>query len=326
MAEVKHNHDEASTYANRRSLSEQRYEANAYTSTLTELQDVTTRLSRLNRYIQVVLADDFLKNATMPSNMALPKALMLNPSYNLLYRIYMVLFHKTASYEVDASYHRYWKQTAQLYEIWTYVQVLKILTEIGFNPVSGWLYDDRQAGQPLPFLTAGTQVHLVGDDLDLNLTYNEPLPHGRAQVTLHRPLMMLAAQNKPDIRLDVFDKEARYLGSLLMDAKYKRLTSILNGLSEGKSSLQWQFSAYVNAPRSPLHDENALLRQMRPVEALLVLYPNNITGSETKVSDDTEANVFYIETKPGTANVTLTEYVMQHLATIGARTRLMAEI
>ncbi|KRL02387.1 hypothetical protein FC81_GL000731 [Liquorilactobacillus capillatus DSM 19910] len=296
-----------------------------FINNLTELQKATTILKKLQEYLRLVLEDAFLKNASMPSNTALPKALMLNASYNVLYRIYMVLFQQKKQFTLARSYRRYWKKTAQLYEIWTFINVMKSLIRQDFEPIGGWIYDTHGKNKDLPFLTEGTQVSFSSSELFINLTYNETIPSNRCRVSASRPLITVSDRNKPDIRIDVFDIEKRYLGSVLLDAKYIKLISILKKVKsfDKNKGLRDQFTSYVNDTSSPFHDNYPYIEDMRPVRALLVLYPTN--NSEDVVKEEsryTGKNVRYIQMRPGEDFVELDSILSENISKIQDRSNI----
>lgn len=279
--------------------SERQFFEKNHRSSMHELVEVQNKIKKLCQYINVVLNDAFLRNVSLPSNTALPKTLMLNASYNLLYKVYRTLFRNKGRYTLNSQYQHYWKKTAQLYEIWTYIQVIKSLIDLDFEPVSGWIYD-HSIHRKLPFLTDGTQVKFLSEDLVVNLTYNQIIPSYGKTATFNKPLTTVSIRNKPDIRLDVFNKNDKYLGSILLDAKYMKLNKIIRNV-ENKNRLKEQFTSYINDTSSPYFENQkyGVLRDVRPVAALLVLYPNNDLSENREEARHVVHNVEYIQTRPG---------------------------
>jgi len=325
MATVENEHNKQQGYSQQWTESERQHVEKDFTSSLAELQKAKTALRKLQEYLRLVLEDTFLKSASMPSSTVLPKALMLNTSYNLLYRIYMVLFQKKDQFILEKPYHWYWKKTARLYEIWTFISVLKSLIRQGFKPMSGWIYDEHGRDRVLPFLTEGTKVSFFSGELFVNLTYNETIPSDKRQVSASRPLVTVSARNKPDIRIDVFNLEERYLGSVLLDAKYIKLINIFKRLrSSNQNKLRDQFTSYVNDTSSPFHDNYKYMKDMRPVSALLVLYPTSDSAkSAQEESRYTGRNVRYIQARPGVDLTELDSVLSKNIANISERSSLL---
>lgn len=152
----------------------------------------------------------------------------------------------------------------------------------------------------LPFLTEDTQVRFLSDDLIINLTCNQKIPAYGRKGSFDKPLTTVSKRNKSDIRLDIFNKNRSYLGSILLDAKYMKLGTILKKV-RNKESLKRQFTSYVNDTSSSYFEnqKSGVLRDVRTVAALLVLYPSNDLDENMEESQYIGQNVKYIQTKPG---------------------------
>lgn len=317
-------------YSRQWNESERAHIDKVFTNNIAELRNAGVILKKMQEYLRLVLEDAFIKTVSMPSNTALPKALMLNASYNLLYRVYVVLFQRKERFTLARSYRRYWKKTAQLYEIWTFVHVLQSLIRQGFEPNSGWVYDTHGKDNVLPFLKEGTQVSLSSDELIIHLTYNEAIPTMRSKTSVLRPLTTVSDRNKPDIRIDVFDVQERYWGSILCDAKYIKLINILNKLRfSDRKGLREQFTAYVNMTSSPFlnnyrSNDYLSMEDMRPVRALLVLYPSGDSKEqEQEESRYTGSNVRYVQARPGEDEAELDNLIAENIRKIHSRSEML---
>lgn len=322
--EVKEEYGGQQKYFNRWTESERQHSEKSFANNISDLQEAVIKLRKLQEYLRLVLNDAFLKSASMPSNTTLPKALMLNASYNLLYRVYMVLFQRKEQFTLAKSYRRYWKKTAQLYEIWTFVHVIQSLIRLGLKPTGGWVYDTYGRDRVLPFLKEGTQVHFSTDELLVNLTYNETIPSDRNKTSSAKPLFTLSNRNKPDIRIDVFNLKKQYLGSILLDAKYIRISNILKrvGTSLGHSRLKEQFLSYVHETETTFLDDYKVMKDVRPVRVLLVLYPTCDDSDYLVIeSKYTGRDVQYIQVRPGENESNLDKSIYDNLDEIKERSK-----
>ncbi len=124
-----------------------------------------------------------------------------------------------------------WKRTDVLYEYWCYIKTIIALQQVGFIPVSGWIYDDaHRAGHELlfPVLQDDTLVEMVKDTTRLSVFFNEKMARAkRSALRSKRILYMEGTNYKPDIRIDVFAREG-YKGSIIVDAKYRKRLNIWN--------------------------------------------------------------------------------------------------
>lgn len=318
LDKLKSQHDDNQPFEKYHTLSERTFSDNTYKSTRNDLTLYTEQLKKLSSYLRNILNEDFLKDVHLPDNRNFPKVLMLNPLYNTLYKIYAGLKHKEKHFVQDSYYNRYWKQTARLYEIWTYIKVLDVLIKLGFNPESGWIYDSEDT---LPFLDDGTRVVLRGPKLSLGLVFNQAIPHHESEVSREIPLYIYARKNKPDIRIDIFTEDSdEYLGSIILDAKYKRLTTLLRERNEnGYAGVAEQFRAYRNDPDSSLMNIPSEIKP-KPVESVVVLYPNDNSNNPNVL--EKENSVIYLQLKPGVGDDALRNELDKHLKMVSNRTVL----
>ncbi len=317
QAELDIQYAEEERFKGNRTDSEIAFTKNSYESTHSQIVSNMQALLKLSRYLSIVLQDEFLASVDLPANRIFPKGLMLNPQYNLLYKIYYGLRHQDKHYTTDAYYSRYWKKTAKLYEIWTYIKVLDSLINSGYRPISGWIYDSATV---LPFLDDETTVILKGDDVTLQLAFNQAIPHDEKKVTKQMPLMIYARKNKPDIRLDIFIKEDLYLGSIILDAKYKNLKALMRERNEGFAGVAEQFRAYRNDPDSPLlHIPQAI--KPKPVDAVIVLYPDKPDKEEAIINR--QNSVTYMQLKPGVGDSNLSRILEQHITNVFGRSNYL---
>ncbi|WP_193323113.1 nuclease domain-containing protein [Schleiferilactobacillus harbinensis] len=324
LEKLKSSFQSVSQYRGKRTPSEWHFIEESYSRGVSVLSEAMASLQKLRYYLSDVLHDDFLSSVQLPSNTSLPKILMLNPIYNLLYKSYSSLKHRSQHILFDDYYSKYWKKTAQLYEIWTYIQTLDALIQLGYVPRSGWIYDQK-AGETsllLPFLDEGTQVHLSNSSLSLLLTYNQPIKSRPSRSTHDRPLLTYSPRNKPDIRIDVFTLSNDFLGSIVLDAKYKKLNKLLSErTTEGHGQLADQFRAYRDDTYSTITTFKRVA-DIRIVESVLVLYPSNPVDQSVSVRESAN-HVYYIQLKPKTGFANLMDKLQERIANLHERETLL---
>ena len=109
------------------------------------------------------------------------------------------------------------------------------------------------------------------------------------------PLKTSSNRKKPDIRIDLFD-EQKYAGSIILDAKYKKLINIIS-LRYKTNSLN-QLRSYRNDPFSSIIDiPDYLLSHIKPVASVFAIYPISEGKSSSKAFD--EQQLFFSELRPG---------------------------
>lgn len=150
----------------------------------------------------------------------------------------------------------------------------------------------------LPFLESNEVVVFRNVDGNLvRLVFNTSIGK-RKESTKEHPLLTDSNKNKPDIRLDMFDLNEEYAGSILLDAKYKRLRNVLRA-QVGENGVMEQFREYKKTPyvsKGYWHVDELLQSQLMPVQAVIVLYPKD-DGAKIR-SQTLDQNIFINELNP----------------------------
>ena len=65
--------------------------------------------------------------------------------YRTLYQVQRELKKEAAEIMIDKLFPYQWKRTDNLYEIWGFIQFVKILQDeqLGFEATGGWIYDEN---------------------------------------------------------------------------------------------------------------------------------------------------------------------------------------
>lgn len=290
-----------SRFDDKRAFSSVEFQKRTLNTTLDTLDSKLEKLVTIKSYISGFLSDYFVIGKNIKLSHALPKSFMLNANYNFLYRLLIILNKKQRETNLDYFYNYYWKNTAELYEIWTFIKTIDALIASGYQPVTGWIFNIDPFVQVIPKLESGENVFFINKKKQkLRLVYNEEIPH-KGNSTPKQPLLTHSNRNKPDIRLDMFTSDEAYAGSILMDAKYKKLRNIMNGW-KNKSNILEQFREYKNDPfvsKSYWHIKDNFKAQAYPVNSVIVLYPNNEKSNDL-TSMLSERNIFMHEINPHT--------------------------
>lgn len=196
-----------------------------------------------------------------------------------------------------------WKRTDVLYEYWCYVKTIIALEQVGYTPISGWIYDGSyQRSQEFlyPVLQEGTLVELVKNSTHLFILFNEKMSRAkRGALNNKRILYMEGTNYKPDIRIDVFESE-EYTGSIIVDAKYRKRLNIWNHdrvEEENRPKNMNTLQNYANSLKY-IGDSSGVSKALK----VIALHPSH--GPEIEDIEDT--NVSLIQLKP---NECLQHYV-----------------
>ncbi|WP_251904757.1 DUF2357 domain-containing protein [Lactococcus lactis] len=260
-----------------------------------EIEKLRKQLFSFYIYVNDFLGEKYFSSVSNRKSIFLPKTLVLSPKYNIVYKMYLKNIRTSNALHLDDSYNYFWRKTDLLYEIWTYIKTIDSLIEMGFVPESGWIFDYDSWVEPLPFLEDGTKVKMGRGSTSVSVVFNEVLKGQSFRNTLENPLKTSSNRKKPDIRIDLFD-EQKYAGSIILDAKYKKLINIIS--SRYNNSSLTQLRSYRNDPFSSIIDiPDYLLRHVNSVASVFAVYP--ISEGKSSPKDFDEQQLFFSELRPG---------------------------
>lgn len=241
------------------------------------VQEERNRLLREILYIQsrlrAALSHPIFREVD-PGRASLPytPAMQRDGRYRTLYRFWWDL-RNHSKVRVDAAFEYQWKRTDLLWEYWTLVRTIEALKQLGFEPVSGWIFDkgwefpDRVL---IPSISEGTRIVMVRGDERVDIYYADRIPHSRhAAQQVGSLLYVEGAHNCPDLRLD-YIREDSYEYSIVIEAKYRPRWRIWSDeLAADRRSwtkIMNQLQAYRSVSR---RDDS----QKRAVREVIAVYP-----------------------------------------------------
>lgn len=247
---------------------------------LTFIEDSLKVVEKYNFIIKEVHAQPWVDEISKYNNGIKNTSGIRDVKYNYIYKFYLKVTSNKPNKQLNSNYQLYWKSSALLYEIWGYLKILIMIKESGYIPVSGWIFDDSK--YEIPFIVDGTTVVFEKDNARLNVVYNKKIPKNNDGLELYNPVYIKAANNKPDIRIDIFNNNS-YYGSIVMDTKYRSFTN----LWQRDEKVPTQLRNYKDSIKSKILFKNSpiekLIKQfvgnMTPVKEVWVLFPRS--GDET---------------------------------------------
>ncbi|MED4116308.1 DUF2357 domain-containing protein [Priestia megaterium] len=256
-----------------------------------EIKEYETFVKRVRGYCLPILKSEWMENINDEEPMYIPHALQLDQRYKRLHKLYRLLKGKEMSITLASQYDYYWKRTDLLYEIWGFLQLVKALQHelVGFKVTRGWIFNVIPSNQALqiPFLEPGTTIEFVKDDVKINLVYDETLPFKKEATKFEKPLFSTNNHNRPDARMD-FYKDEDYLGSIIVDFKYRPIWHIWNNSKlEGykQNHTMRQLISYGSNLTSPFTYNKkypGLWRRLKTVHEVWAMYPSHPANWHTK--------------------------------------------
>lgn len=263
---------------------------------LDSLNEKKTVIKRVLFNLKRLLIVDWLKDV---DSKQINNANLINIAdsrYSYIKKFYLSIQNQKENVILNRTYEYYWKQSAQLYEIWGYIKMIEILKIIKFEPVGGWIFDDNPG--EVPFLNDNDFVLYKRGELEARLVFNEEILRDPKKVSLESPLYTARANNKPDFHLDLF-KHGRFLGSIVCDTKYRSLYNIwFNSFNNFKTQTQIRNYRDIQSPIFLQNKPEALRAHIRPV-SVWIMFP--ISTNKTKETQiENEDHITFQELNPRT--------------------------
>lgn len=214
------------------------------------------------------------------SHIYIPHSFIMDTRYNTLYQMYLELKQENFRIEFDPEFSYTWKRSSYLYEMWCYFKIIHLLSK-QYEMNAPNLTDIFSGKILFPFLDVGTSIEFTNNDVKLKVVFDKPLVFENKKTDINAPLYVAKTQeysrmhNRPDILIYVYDaKNGWYLGSIVLECKYRKIYSFWNESSGQRSSLG-QLQAYYNNTRSEyLFGGLGKRLNMRPVKKVIVLTPD----------------------------------------------------
>ncbi len=238
-------------------------------------------------------------------------ALRRDGRYRSLYQFWWNLVHHT-ELRVDASFEYQWKKTDLLWEYWSFVKTLQALQRMGFEAVSGWIYDERWRFPEqvfIPSIPAGTRVTMVRGTERIEVAYDAVLPHSPATAKAIGSVVYVEGRHdRPDVRVDYYHNE-QYRYSVVVEAKYRKAHHIWNQAAGDQHSAWTQTMHQLRSYRTDI----ALAEDdmQRAVKNVVVLHPER--GNLPSVHN-TGQHISLVHLTPGSDDSHYAEYLEELLA------------
>lgn len=240
---------------------------------LQEFQIIQSEINKLKNTVTYVINECWIKNVTTIYQLQPTKKMMLNPQYNFFYKLYKLLSNSDNDLKMAREYKVQLKPSHELYEIWCFIYLIKLLRKIGFEPYDGWIFNSKHE---IPYLLDGDYLCLKKDNIYLKLVYNEVIHSTKvSEASEKNPFYTRQKRNHPDIRLDIYENDLSYENyrkSIIFDAKYKNGKTVF-ALDEkqndfSRSDTYNQLSNYQEGIRH-------LMTREQCVYAAVAMYPSN---------------------------------------------------
>lgn len=258
-------------YRETRRDSEHRQYRLLYEQGLKEFLDTAQKLQKITAIIKT---QEWYKTVGRLRDGAIPHAFALDSRYGVLYKMYEDLRDPNFKVQLDPNYSYSWKKSSALYEMWCYIRICRAFAER--YELVGQSWNLGVNGNMLfPFLSNGVKMAFENETVCVEVIFDQFLPTKAQKSTKHdHPFYAVGKHTRPDITIDVYTKKDDwYIGSLILECKYRKLSSFWNTTSDWSSKPQ--IHAYYTDAKSELtYGGLGGLFDMRPIQSVIVLTPD----------------------------------------------------
>lgn len=256
--------------AERQARGDRIIEADPYERGLNKFRETADQLKKVTA---VIKNQAWYKTVSTPSHGIVPHSFALDARYGILFKMYDELRHAGNRVQLDPHYLSSWKKSSSLYEMWCYIKLCRAFsaTYTIERELNG-----LQIGPNMlfPYLSNGVQMVFSNDTIQLAVIFDQFVPTNASDTSLHEhPFYTVGKHKRPDITIDLYNKtNGWYIGSLILECKYRRLTSFL-GTNRWSSKEQIQ-SYYTDNKSSYTFNGIGGMLDTRPIQKVFVLTPD----------------------------------------------------
>lgn len=243
----------------------------------------------------------------------IPLLLTREYKYNYIYKLYRKLNEKL-ELSLEKFYEFQWKSTDLLYEYWCYLKVVQSLKEIGYNPIKGWIYDLDDTNEfYVPNIKDGTTVYMESNNNRIRVIFNKEIAYHEEEARkLNEPLYSRSVKNKPDIRIDIYDLDNKFIKTIILDAKYRTSKYVWDN-EKAKTHCRNDTMNQLDEYATKFYDINDFGRNV--TERVIALCPTVLKNKEDFIEYD-QHFITLVHLKPGEVSNNLNHMLKKYIDTI----------
>lgn len=245
------------------------------------LKDFKETANKLKKMTSILKSKEWFSYVGTLTEPHIPHSFILDTRYNTIYQMHMELKRNTMNIQLNPEFSYTWKRSSYLYEMWCFLKICHFCFEEYELNSTDWNFNFSKKIL-FPFLEENTKIVFYDGNIKIEIIYDQCLPLSSRKSDIMNPLYIAKHHssyrnhNRPDILINVYDKKREiYLGSIILECKYRKLNSFWN--SNSPRSSRDQLEAYFNNARSAVLLAGLGKKyNIRPVTKVFVLSPDNL--------------------------------------------------
>lgn len=256
------------------------------------LNDFLDTAKKLRKITTIIKTQEWYQTVGPLQDGTIPHAFALDSRYGVLYKMYEDLRNPDFKVQLNPNYSYSWKRSSSLYEMWCYIKICRAFGER--YDIIGDHWDLKYGNDMLfPYLENGVTMSFEDDNVVIDVIFDQFIPSKASQSKLHdHPFYTIGKHKRPDITIDIYTKKNDwYVGSIILECKYRKLSSFWQTNSDWSSRQQIQ-AYYTDAKSALTFDGLGELLDMRPVQSVIVLTPDILGDGKTAPAINTKIKMF----------------------------------
>lgn len=238
------------------------------------LKDFLTTANKLKKITTIIKTQDWYKTIGPLRDGMVPHSFVLDSRYGILYKMYEELRNSRFDIHMDPFYSYSWKKSSSMYEMWCYIKICRAFAEDSHIVGNTWnlqFVDDML----FPYLTNGTKMSFANDEVRVDVIFDQFVPTKPSQTRLHdNPFYTVGRHRRPDITIDIYTVEDDwYIGSIILECKYRKLSSFWTNNSEWSAKPQIQ-AYYTDNKSNFTYNGFGGEFDICPIQSVIVLTPD----------------------------------------------------
>lgn len=258
--------------------------------------------NKINNTINRLKDSDWFKSINLHMLTKISSQSMFDPRYGIISELSKALKKNSIHFDMDASLTYIDQRSDKLYELWCFLKIIEVCQTLGFTLLSGMNVDEDEYGFYVNALDSGYGFALKKDRVLLKIYYEKTIPSDLNQTDkFNEPIFTISTHNLPDCRIDIYldydDSEMDYVGSIVVDFKYRKKYNFWDRIDDNR--VKMQLKAYKEDTKTKFigNNVNLSLRTIKPVIEVWALYPD--VNFPTAVTDAMNSNVKLYSFVPG---------------------------
>lgn len=228
------------------------------------------KLKTITSKLVHILNETWLKDVRLDTKVRLTKRAFKNHSYLFVHNLVQELLLSKKGQNRVPTFP--FLETSRLFEFYNFILCIDLLEKQGFKWTKGWIKDYSPFKKMMYSLNSGEELWFENSQgYKIQMMYDKFLNNTSTAKLQQQPQLVIATSSsrRPDILISLYDKEDKFLTSMIIEVKYRQLRHIYKDEAETdvvRQLLDYETLRYYDPNQRPLFKAGV-------VSKVMVVYP-----------------------------------------------------